>query len=65
MKYYKDSKVKPMLGDVVIQCGGEVVVSNIRLNPKAGFCNCSFDGKLTLDTPWTVEFIRRGNQSNN
>ena len=62
---YKCGKVTPMLYDVVNQNGREVVVTEIRLDPSAGFCNCSFgeDGnyRLTLDTPWTVDFIRRGN----
>ena len=37
---YKCGKVTPKLYDIVLHLGREVIVSEVRLDPKAGFCNC-------------------------
>lgn len=65
---YKCGKVTPELYDIVLHLGREVIVSEVRLDHKSGFCNCSFGTLETgyymnLDTPWTVEFLRRGHKS--
>ena len=57
---YRNVKLKPMVGDVVLQGSHEVAVKEVRMNPKLGFSNCSFGGKLILDTPWSFDFVRRG-----
>ena len=60
MSRYRNVNIKPMEGDVVMQSGREVVVREVRMNPKLGFSNCSFGNELILDSPWQFDFVRRG-----
>ena len=59
METYKDSNITPKIGDVIEMNGAEVEVEYIRLDTTTMFTDCSFDGKLCLDTPSNFKFIRR------